>query len=77
MKKIVKARIGKCYNNITNEVEHQLQFKMEGERGFNGFSNESYTEDGAKAALSFYKSGELIYMPYARYGKYYLCRIAN
>ena len=74
MKKIIKARIGRCYNIDTEEMEYQLQFKAEGETRFNGFSADTFTEQGAKDALQFHNDGRLPYTPYAEKGKYFLCK---
>ncbi|MDD3041006.1 hypothetical protein [Bacteroides sp.] len=74
MKKIIKARIGRCYNIDTEEMEYQLQFKAEGESRFNGFSADTFTEQGAKAALQLHNNGSLPYTPYAEKGKYFFCK---
>ena len=75
MKKIVKTRIGRCYDRIFNEVYYQLQFKIEGERQFNGFSDDTFGNiSAAKAALRFHNSGELPYVVAATNGKYCICK---
>lgn len=74
MKKIIKARIGRCYNIDTEEIEYQLQFKAEGESRFNGFSADTFTKKGAKAALQLHNNGDLPYTSYAEKGKYFFCK---
>lgn len=58
----MKARIGKVINTETNEIFFQIQFKLDEERIYNGFSTDVFkTESEANEALEKHNSGERKY----------------
>ncbi len=62
----MKARIGKAWDKETNEDLYQLQFKLDGERVYNAYSYDVFSEEsGAKEALSKHLNGEREYTYYA------------
>lgn len=75
---IVKARIGKCLNLTTNDVRFQLQFKLENQNHYNGFSVDNFeTESEAKQALSWHNDGSRVYKPFSSLGTmkgYIMCK---
>lgn len=79
MKKIIKARVGTCVNLSTDDIRFQLQFKVEGEYLFNGFSIDTFETDiEAKEALNSHLNGKRIYKPFASLGgmtRYFMCKV--
>lgn len=60
--KIVKARVGKCLIDNTDEVKFQLQFKEEGRNNYSGFSIDVFeTEQLANEALKMHNEGTRVY----------------
>lgn len=58
----MKVRIGKAFDKKTNEVFYQLQFKLDGERVYNAYSYDVFTEESdAKEALDKHLNGEREY----------------
>lgn len=76
---IIKARVGKCINLRTNDVRFQLQFKMDNQNHYNGFSVDNFeTESDAKMALSLHNNGSRVYEPFASLGNmnsYIMCKV--
>lgn len=79
-RKIAKARVGKCYNELTDDIRYQLQFKEEGKNNYNGFSVDTFETDlEAKEALCKHNNGERAYLPFASLGTmgyYFLCKVS-
>lgn len=58
----MKTRIGKVINTETNEILFQIQFKLDEERIYNGFSADVFkTESEANEALEKHNKGEREY----------------
>ena len=79
-RKIAKARIGKCYNELADDIRYQLQFKEECKNNYNGFSVDTFETDlEAKEALCKHNNGERVYFPFASLGTmrhYFLCKVS-
>lgn len=61
----MKARIGKAYDRKNKKDFYQLQFKLNGERTYKGFSYDIFErESEAKKALAKHINGELKYTYY-------------
>lgn len=62
----MKTRIGKAWDKETNEDLYQLQFKLDGERVYNAYSYDVFSQESeAKEALDKHLSGEREYTYYA------------
>lgn len=79
--KIVKARVGECLIDNTDEVKFQLQFKEEGRNNYNGFSIDVFeTEQLANEALKMHNEGTRVYHVHSHLGcmrSYFMCRAEN
>lgn len=69
MNNIIKTRIGEAFDSTNNRTLYQIQFKLDGEHKFMGFSFDMFqTKEQAEKALELHSSGE---RPYSYFNSAY------